>query len=76
MVLLKRIQGVLFIMSPSTAGLSHRKLGTSCSSYPKQGQDKGRACGMAHMLGDMLYGSVKGNTGCPFYISEHGRFIS
>jgi len=25
----------------------------------------------------MLYGSVKGNTGCPSYhISEHSRFIS
>jgi hypothetical protein len=49
MVLLKRIQSVLFIISPSTAALSHRKPGTSCSSCLKQGQDKERACGMAHI---------------------------
>jgi len=49
MVLLKRTQGVPFIISPSTAGLSRRKSGTSCSSCLKQGQDKKRACGMAHM---------------------------
>jgi len=33
----EEIQGVLFIISPSTAGLSHRTPGTSCSSCLKQG---------------------------------------